>query len=119
MDTNARGQGKDPCRDGGFECMPDLRLKRTPQPRCSPDICPSDFFLFGWLKRNWQQQFTDAYQLFEAVNENFSPLSVYMIEDLFRNMIHPLVQIIALYGDHVQSRFTDIIHTRLGRAKGG
>jgi hypothetical protein len=28
--------------------MPDLRLKRTPEPLYSPDICPSDFL--GWLK---------------------------------------------------------------------
>jgi transposase len=34
--------------------MPDLRLKRTFQPPYSPDISPSDFFLFGWLKGKLQ-----------------------------------------------------------------
>jgi hypothetical protein len=32
--------------------MPDLRLKGTPQPLYSPDICPSGFFLFGWLEKS-------------------------------------------------------------------
>jgi hypothetical protein len=30
--------------------MLDLRLKRTSRPPYSPEICPSGFFLFGWLK---------------------------------------------------------------------
>jgi hypothetical protein len=50
--------------------IPNLRLKRTLQPPYRPDICPSDFFLLGWLK--WklpQQQFTDPDQLFEVIDE--------------------------------------------------
>jgi hypothetical protein len=34
--------------------MPNLRLRSTPQPLRSPDICPSGFFLFGWLKGSWK-----------------------------------------------------------------
>jgi hypothetical protein len=30
--------------------MEELRLKRVAHPPFSPDIVPSDFFLFGWLK---------------------------------------------------------------------
>jgi hypothetical protein len=82
--------------------MPDLRLKRTPQTRYSPDICPSDFFLFSWLKWMWQQQFTDSDQRFEAIDEIFSSLSVDMIEDLFRNWIHRLGQVITSDDDYVQ-----------------
>jgi hypothetical protein len=74
--------------------MPDLRLKRTRQPPYSPDICPSDIFLFGWSKGKLQQQkqFADPDKIFEAVDEIFSALSVDMIEDLFQNRIYPLVQ---------------------------
>jgi hypothetical protein len=76
--------------------VPDLRVKRTAQLPYSPDVCPSDFFLFGWLKGKLQhQQFTCADQLFEAVDEIFSPFSIDMIEDMFRNWIHRLVQVIA------------------------
>jgi hypothetical protein len=64
--------------------LPDLRLKRTPQPSCSPDICLSDFFFFGWLKgKLQQQQYKDPGQLFQAVDEIFNSLSVGMIEDVF------------------------------------
>jgi hypothetical protein len=47
--------------------MPDLRLKRTPQPPYSPNICLSDFFVFGWVKEKLpQQQSTDTDQPFAA-----------------------------------------------------
>jgi hypothetical protein len=49
-----------------------------------------------------QQQFTDPDQLFEGVDENFGSLSVDMIEDMFRNGIHRLVQFITLDDDCVQ-----------------
>jgi hypothetical protein len=62
--------------------MPDLGLKRTIQPPYSPDICPSDFFLLDWLTgKLQQQQFTDPDQLFDAVDEMFSSISVDMIEN--------------------------------------
>jgi hypothetical protein len=32
------------------------RFKRTPQPPYSPDIAPSDFFLFGWLKTQLERR---------------------------------------------------------------
>jgi hypothetical protein len=83
--------------------MSDLRLKRTLQPLYRPDICPSDFFLFDSLKgKLQQQQFTDPDQFFEAVNERFSSFSVDMIEDMFRNWIHRLTQVIASDGDYRQ-----------------
>jgi hypothetical protein len=80
--------------------MPDLRLKRTPQPPYRTDICPSNFFLSRWLKGKLQQQpFTDPDQLLKAIDEIFSSLSVDMIENAFRNWIHQLVQVIASDGD--------------------
>jgi hypothetical protein len=83
--------------------MPNLRLKRTHQPPYSTGICPSDFFLFGWFKGKLQQhQFTDPDQLFEVVDEVFSSVSVDMTEDVSRNQVHRLVQVIASDGDDVQ-----------------
>jgi hypothetical protein len=32
------------------------RFKHTPQPPYSPDIAPSNFFLFGWLKIQLEQR---------------------------------------------------------------
>jgi hypothetical protein len=83
--------------------IPDLGLKRTPRPGYSPNICPSDFFLFGWLEgKLQQQQFTDPEQLFEAVDEIFSPVLADRIEEVFQNWIHRLVQVIASDGDYLQ-----------------
>jgi hypothetical protein len=83
--------------------MPCLRLKSTPQPPYSPDICPSDFFLFGWLKGKLQlKQFPDVDQLFEGIDEIFSSLSADMIKGVFRNWIHRLVKGIASDSDYVQ-----------------
>jgi hypothetical protein len=82
--------------------VPNLRLKRTPQPPYGPDIYLSDFFLFGWFKGKLQQQFTDPGQLFEAVDEIFSALSIDMTEDVFRNWTHPLGEIVVSDGEYVQ-----------------
>jgi uncharacterized membrane protein YsdA (DUF1294 family) len=73
MDSRAHGQRKGPY---------------------SPDICPSDFFLFGWSKEKLQQrQFRDPEQLFEAVDEFFGSFSVDMIEDVFRNRLDRLYKL--------------------------
>jgi hypothetical protein len=99
--------------------MPDLGLKRTPQPPYSPNICPSDFFLFSCRKGKLEQQFTDPDQLSETVDEIFSSLWVDTIEDMFRNWIHRLVQVIASDDHYLQERFIDLTDTRLGWVVGG
>jgi histone-lysine N-methyltransferase SETMAR len=83
--------------------VPDFRLKRIPHRPYSPDICPSDFFLFGWFKGKLQQrQLTDADQLFIALDEILSSISVDPIEDVFRNWIHWLERVIELNGRYVE-----------------
>jgi hypothetical protein len=57
---------------------------------------------FWLVQRGLQQrQLTDADQLFDAINEIFASLSVGTIEDVFRNRIHRLQQVIELAGDSV------------------
>jgi hypothetical protein len=103
MDTSAHGQRKGPYRESGFERYADLRVKRTPQRPDSPEICPSDFFLSGWLKGKLQRQrFMDPDQFREAIDEIFSFVSVDMIEAVFGSWIHQLVQVIASDGDSFQ-----------------
>jgi hypothetical protein len=96
------GRCKGPYRESASSGMPYLRLKKTPQPPYSLDICPSYFLLFGWLKGKVQQQFTDPNQLYEATEEIFSSLSFGMIEDVFRNWIHRLMQVITSDGNYIQ-----------------
>jgi hypothetical protein len=36
---------------GPTECLHTKKIQRTPHPTYSPDLAPSDFFLFGYIKR--------------------------------------------------------------------
>ena len=48
----------------------ELGLKRLDSPPYSPDLAPSDFFLFGYLKRKIEgYELNDENQLFEKVSE--------------------------------------------------
>jgi hypothetical protein len=55
------------------------RIKSTPHPSCSPDLAPSDFYLFGYVKRCLAGlSFEDADQLLaeeEGVLEGFEKQS--------------------------------------------
>jgi hypothetical protein len=76
-------------------------------------------FFFGWLKGKLQQrQFTEADQLFDAVDEMLASLLLDTIEDVSRNSIHRLEEMIELNGDSVEERFSDIENTVLGWAEG-
>jgi transposase len=46
------------------------RFKRTPQPSYSPDIAPSDFCLFGWLKTQFERrEYNGEDKLYEVMDE--------------------------------------------------
>jgi hypothetical protein len=65
MDLSTDGKGKGRYSRVVSSVMPFFRFKRTLQCPHSPDICPCDRFLFGWLKEKLQQpQFTDPVELF-------------------------------------------------------
>jgi hypothetical protein len=99
--------------------MPYLTLNRIRQIPYSPEIHPSEFFLFGWLKEKLQQQqFTDPYQRFEALDAVVASLSVDMVGKVFQNLVHRLEQVVAADGDYVQLRFTHSTNTRLGWPEG-
>ena len=45
-------------------------FKRAPHPPFSPDVAPSDFFLFGYVKEKLRgQRFKSRFELYEAINE--------------------------------------------------
>jgi hypothetical protein len=63
-------------------------LKRLPQPPYSPDISPSDFYLFGKGKSALiGQEIPDETALFEAVTEILGGLSGHELQVVFRNWI--------------------------------
>jgi hypothetical protein len=60
------------------------RFKRTPQPPYGPDISPSYFYLFDWLKtRLERREYNEEEELYEAVDEILTGISIEMIETIF------------------------------------
>jgi hypothetical protein len=79
----------------------ELRLKRVPHPPFSPDIAPSDFFLFGWLKgepSSWQA--SDINEVFDIVENSGRPTSG-TIARVFRNWIERLPQVTNTNGGYL------------------
>jgi hypothetical protein len=100
MDINAYGQRKDIHDNSRFNYHARFETQEDTRALCSADVCLSDFFLSDWLKGQLQhRQLTDADQLFDAGNDIFTSLSIATIEDVFRNWIHPLEQMIEFNGD--------------------
>jgi hypothetical protein len=120
MDTSAYGQRKGSQGNSRFNCHAGFETQEdTPAPH-SPNICSSDFFLFGWFTvKLLQRQLTDADQLFDAVDEIVTSLSIETIEDVFQNWIHRTERVIELNGDYVEERFSDIGNTVPGEAESG
>jgi hypothetical protein len=71
--------------------MEELRLKRVAHPPFSPDIAPSDFFLFGWLKGELSSRsVSEINGLFEIVEEILSTLTPDTIARIFASWIERL-----------------------------
>jgi histone-lysine N-methyltransferase SETMAR len=78
------------------------RFKRTPEPRYSPDIAPSDFFLFGWRKtRLERREYNGEDALYEVLDEVLTGLSIEMIETVFVNWMNRLQCFVDGNGDYV------------------
>lgn len=65
-----------------------LGFKRTPQPPYSPDIAPSDFYLFGFLEEKLKGRvFEDMDELFEAIVEILNSISKETLKKVFNHWI--------------------------------
>lgn len=63
-------------------------LKRTPHPPFSPDIAPSDFFLFGYLTDKLRgQRFTSFEDLQERIIEIFNSIPHETLKNVFQTWI--------------------------------
>ena len=66
----------------------DNGFKRAPQPPYSPDLAPSDFFLFGFLKNQLEgEKFDDFEQLHEKINEILTEISKETLAKVFDEWI--------------------------------
>jgi hypothetical protein len=102
LDTSSSAQRKCPHGNSRFNGHAGFGTQGDTSATNSLEICPPDFFLFGWLHGKLQQRPGCVNKLFTAVDEILTSLSVDTIEDVFRNWIHPLKRVIELNGDSVE-----------------
>ena len=82
--------------------LDEKKIKRLPHPPYSPDLAPSDFFLFGYLKMKLEGcVFEDEEDLFMKVkNILYSIPSQYFI-DAYTNWIERLYEVIEREGEYL------------------
>jgi hypothetical protein len=74
-------------------------LKRLPHPTDSPDISPSDFCLFGKVKRTLiGQNIPDETSLLDAVTEILNGISTDELQRVFRSWIERVENVIPAEG---------------------
>ena len=76
-------------------------FKRTPHPPYSPDIAPSDFFLFGYTKQKLKgHRFTDPDDLFEKIHEIIYKISKEKRKEVFDAWIKRCEYVISHGGEY-------------------
>jgi hypothetical protein len=66
-----------------LEQMTQLGFKRDSHPLYSPDIAPSDFFLFGWLKGELvRRPLVEMVYVFQAVSEILGNLTTDIVRSV-------------------------------------
>jgi transposase len=91
------------------ECLSRTKAKRVPHPAYSPDLAPSDFFLFGFLKTKLQEyDIPDRETLKSAISDIFAEISEDTLISVFEAWIKRLKWVIAHQGEYVhKSRETE------------
>ena len=78
-------------------------MKRAPQPPFSPDIAPSDFYLFGYIKGLLAgRSFQSADELLSAVIEILNGISGKISMKVFKEWEERLNQVIYLNGEYIE-----------------
>lgn len=77
-------------------------MKKVPHPAFSPDLAPSDFFLFGYLKKCLEgQSFQTRDELFSMINQILSEIPEQMLKDSFEEWKKRLEEVIRLEGSYL------------------
>lgn len=78
-------------------------MKRAPQPPYSPDIAPSDFFLFGYIKSKLNGKHFDSVEsLIEEVQEILSEISKETLKKVFEDWERRLNEVINRNGEFIE-----------------
>ena len=76
-------------------------IHRTPYPPYSPDIAPSDFFLFGYVKDKLRgQRFKSPEHLFEEIHSIITHISKEKLISVYQNWMKRCERIIELKGNY-------------------
>lgn len=82
--------------------LDEKNVTRLPQPPYSPDIAPSDFFLFGYLKMMLEgQTFTDPEACFQEVIKILNGISEETLNRVFDEWLERLKMVMRREGDYL------------------
>ena len=83
------------------ECFKANNIHRAPHPPYSPDIAPSDFFLFGYTKDKLKgRRFKSPDDIFEEIHSIISHISKEKLISVYTNWIKRCKRVIELNGDY-------------------
>lgn len=78
-------------------------MKRAPQPTYSPDIAPSDLFLFVYIKSKLNGQHFDSVEsLLEEILEIISEISKETLKKVFEDWERRLNEVINRNGEFIE-----------------
>jgi hypothetical protein len=78
-------------------------MRRALHPQYSPDLAPSDFSLFGYIKQLLLGcEFTDRDSLFQGVRDILGGIEKATLEGVFCNWMERLHQSSAMDGEYVE-----------------
>jgi hypothetical protein len=85
------------------QCFNENRMKSAPHPSCSPDLAPSDFCLFGYVKRCLAcVLFEDADQLLAAVEGFLEGIEKVTLQAVFLEWMDRLRKCIVTNGEYTE-----------------
>jgi histone-lysine N-methyltransferase SETMAR len=77
-------------------------MKRAPHPAYSPDLAPSDFYLFGYVKQLLAgQEFPDGEALVGAINAILEGIEKVTLQRVFLEWMERLQRCIEIGGEYV------------------
>lgn len=84
------------------EKLRELKIKRLDHPPYSPDIAPSDFFLFGYLKKLLEgMEFSNENELFDKVQEILTSIPKSIFKNAYDEWMNRLFAVIERHGEYI------------------
>ena len=78
-------------------------LKRAPHPPYSPDIAPSDFFLFGYIKNKMEgQSYESRKEVKKCITDILQQIPTDMLKRVFDEWERRLEQVIHTKGEYIK-----------------